>query len=106
VKIEKPKGITVPNLDKVVHFGIYFVFTIVWFVYFEGGKFKGAILKGILKAVLVSFLAGVSVEFLQQGLTKERSGDINDILANCVGILFSVVFLYQIKKYSELKSVK
>jgi len=106
VKIEKPKGITVPNFDKLVHFGIYFVFTIVWFAYFEGIKFMTPIFKGILKAALLAFLTGVSIEFLQQGFTKERSGDVKDVFANCLGILLAIVFLYQIKKYKELKTVK
>ena len=106
VKIEKPKGISVPNLDKLVHFGIYFIFTIVWFGYFEGLKFVTPILKGVLKAVLLAFVAGVSIEFLQQEFTKARSGDVQDVFANCLGILLAVVFLYRIKKYKELKTVK
>ena len=106
VKIEKPKSISVPNLDKLVHLGIYFVFTIVWFAYFKGLKFMTPMLKGVLKAVLLAFVVGVSIEFLQQGFTKARSGDIKDVFANCLGILLAVVFLYRIKKYKELKTVK
>jgi len=106
VKIEKPKGISVANLDKLVHFGIYFVFTIVWFAYFVGLKFVTPILKGAIKASLLAFFVGVSIEFLQQGLTKARSGDVQDVFANCLGILLAIVFLYQIKKYKELKTVK
>jgi len=106
VKLEKPKSISVPNFDKLVHFGIYFIFTIVWFAYFEGIKFVTPILKGVLKAALLAFLTGVSIEFLQQGFTKARSGDVKDVFANCLGIVSAVVFLYQIKKYKELNSVK
>jgi len=106
VKIEKPKGVSLANLDKLVHFGIYFIFTIIWFAYFEGVKFVTPILKGILKAALLAFLVGVSIEFLQQGFTKARSGDVNDVLANCLGIVSAVVFLCQVKKYKELNSVK
>ena len=106
VKIEKPKGVSVPNLDKLVHLGIYFVFTIVWFTYFKGLKFTTPMLKEVLKAALLAFLAGVSIEFLQQEFTEARSGDIKDVFANCLGILLAVVFLYRIKKYKELKTVK
>jgi len=106
VKIEKPKMVSVSNFDKFVHFGIYFIFTIVWFAYFEGVKFMTPIIKGLIKAALLAFIAGVSIEFLQEELTKARSGDINDVFANCLGILFAIVFLYQIKKHKELKTVK
>ena len=106
VKIEKPKGVSIPNLDKLVHFGIYFIFTIIWFAYFKGIKFVTPILKGVIKASLLAFLVGVSIELLQMGVTKARSGDLEDVFANCLGILLAIVFLYQIKKYKELKTVK
>lgn len=106
VKIEKPTGVSIPNLDKLVHFGIYFIFTIVWFACFHGLTFVTPMLKGVLKASLLAFIVGISIEFLQQELTKARSGEVKDVLANCLGILFAVVFLYWIKKYKELKTVK
>ena len=106
VKIEKPKAITISNFDKLVHVGIYFIFTIVWFAYLKAGSFIGSIKREVLKSVLFAFIAGVSIELLQQGLTNARSGDIKDVFANCLGILLAVVFLYQFKKYKELKSVK
>ena len=86
--------------------GIYFIFTIVWFAYLKAGSFIGSIKREVLKSVLFAFIAGVSIELLQQGLTNARSGDIKDVFANCLGILLAVVFLYQFKKYKELKSVK
>jgi VanZ family protein len=34
VKINSKIDVKVPQVDKIVHFGIYFVFTILWFVCF------------------------------------------------------------------------
>jgi len=106
VKVQSPVKISISNLDKLVHFGIYFVFTLVWFCSFSGIVFKKRIFKDVLKASLLAFFVGVSIEILQQLFTKFRSGDMNDVLANSFGILMAVVLLYQIKKYKELNSVK
>jgi VanZ family protein len=106
VKVQGLVKIPISNLDKVVHFGIYFVFTLVWFGYFSGLEFKKNILKEVLKASLLAFFAGISIELLQEFLRKARSGDVYDVLANSLGILMAVVILYQIKKYKELNSLK
>jgi len=106
VKVQSPVKISISNLDKVVHFGIYFIFTLVWFGYFSSLEFKKEILKDVLKASLFAFFVGISIELLQEFLRKARSGDFYDVLANSLGILMAVVLLYQIKKYKELKSVK
>jgi len=106
VKIEKPIDISISNLDKLIHAGVYFVFTLVWFGYFYGLQFKNRIFIGVLKASVLAFFVGVSIEVLQEFLRKARSGDVYDVYANCLGILMAVVLLYQIKKYKELNSVK
>jgi len=106
VKVQSPVKISISNLDKVVHFGIYFLFTLVWFGYFSGLKLKRSISKAVLKASLLAFFAGISIEILQEFLRKARSGDVYDVYANCLGILVAVVLLYQIKKNKELNSVK
>ena len=106
IKVQSPVRISINNLDKVVHFGIYFVFTLVWFGCFSGLEFKKSIFKGVFKASLLAFFVGLSIELLQEFLRKARSGDVYDVLANSLGILMAVVLLYQIKKYRELNSVK
>lgn len=106
VKVQSPVKISISNFDKLVHFGIYFINTLVWFGYFSGIDFKKQILKGILKASLLAFFVGVSIEILQESITIARSGDVNDVLANSLGILMAVVLLYRIKKYKELNSTK
>jgi len=106
VKVQSPVKITVNNFDKLVHLGIYFIFTLVWFAYFVGLKYRESIVKDVIKTSVLAFFVGVSIEISQQLFTEFRFGDVNDVLANTVGILLAVVFLYQIKKYKELKSVK
>ena len=106
VKVQVPVKISIRNLDKVVHFGIYFIFTLIWFGFFSGLDLKKNILKEVLKASLLAFFVGISIELLQEFLRKSRFGDVYDVLANSLGILMAVVFLYQIKKYKMLNSLK
>ena len=106
VKVQVPVKISIRNLDKVVHFGIYFIFTLIWFGFFSGLDLKKNILKEVLKASLLAFFVGISIELLQEFLRKSRFGDVYDVLANSLGILMAVVFLYQIKKYKKLNSLK
>jgi len=106
MKVQTSIGISVNNIDKIAHFGIYFIFTLVWFGYLSGMKFKKSFKNNCLKASFLAFFVGVSIEILQQLITKERSAEVYDVLANSLGILIAVIMLYQIKKYKELKSVK
>jgi len=106
VKVHSPIGVSISNLDKIVHFGIYFVFTLVWFGYFSEVRFGKLFVKNTIKASLLAFFVGVSVEVLQQLITKARTGEVYDVLANCTGILIAVILLCRVKKYKELKTVK
>jgi VanZ family protein len=93
-------------LDKLVHLAIYFIFTLVWFVYFYKATMGKRIVKSLVKASFFAFCAGVSIEILQKLLTKNRSADLNDILANSIGIAIAAVLLYQLQKYNKLNSLK
>jgi len=82
------------NIDKMVHFGMYFVLMSV--VIFEHRK-------NIKKPVNLFFLAliplsyGILMEILQLVLTSTRSGDIYDALADAAGIIASVLLWLMIK---------
>jgi VanZ family protein len=94
------------NVDKLVHLAIYFIFTLVWFAFFNGLVFSGNIFKSIIKSSVFAFFTGVIIEILQHTISKGRSADVNDVLANTLGILIAIFFLYKLKRQKNLKSNK
>jgi len=79
--------------DKVFHMGSYLVLTFFWGKYLILLKPKLSIKKLliILSASLV--LYGIIIEILQTVLTKNRVGEVQDVIANIVGIIFGVIVL-------------
>ncbi len=83
-----------PNIDKVVHFGMYFSLMMV--LVFENRK----IIKGFRNLFiigLIPFSYGILMEILQATLTVTRTGSIFDALANGAGILVSIFLWLLIK---------
>jgi VanZ family protein len=83
-----------PNIDKVVHFGMYFSLMMV--IVFENRK----IIKGYKHLFLIGllpFFYGVLMEILQATLTVTRTGSVFDALANGAGILVSIFLCLLIK---------
>lgn len=70
-------GAGIANLDKVVHFGIFFLLS---------GLFWKAFRIDIWKIVLFLAVYGAAVEFVQENFTR-RHGDLLDWLANMSGVL-------------------
>jgi VanZ family protein len=82
--------ITIPYLDKFVHSFFHFGFTLVWFSFFRKQLPSSIVGKLLLYAFLLSFVFGVSIEFLQEFYTKTRKGDVFDVMANTSGSVFAV----------------
>ena len=106
IKIKEPEGIGISHFDKIIHIGIYFICTLVWFMVFAVKSCKPVFYKKIVKASLVAFVIGVVIEILQELNPNARSGDINDVLANAVGILLAIAVIVKFKKYQTLNSTK
>ena len=82
------------HLDKVVHFTMYFTFTIV--LLFENRLIiKNA--KSLLVLSVIPFIFGSLIEILQSWLTTSRRGDFFDVLINLIGIFLAAAAwsLYQ-----------
>lgn len=75
--------------DKIAHGFFYFVNTILCFLYFYKPGLKGI----LLKVSLFSFIYGIIIEVLQFELPFGRSAEIEDVLANSVGILTAVLLI-------------
>lgn len=80
---------TFEHKDKIVHIGIYVLYTIIWFFYFNSGLQKIS----YKKAILLAFATGILIEILQGSCTQNRSADIFDVVANSIGISIAVFLI-------------
>lgn len=83
-----------PNLDKIVHVGLYFSFMSA--IIFENRKTINRSLQLFL-AALIPFAYGIFMEILQSSLTISRTASIYDVIANITGILLSVLLWLWLK---------
>jgi glycopeptide antibiotics resistance protein len=77
----------IPHFDKIVHFSLFFVLTLVFF-----RPVKKLTPNYYFWTPLVSLVVAVIIEFLQEKITASRSTDIYDFWANLCGTAFAVVF--------------
>ncbi|HSN48702.1 MAG TPA: VanZ family protein [Flavobacterium sp.] len=88
--------IDIPFLDKVIHSGFHFVFTVLWFLYLKK-KYIGANKVQLLFITIIgSFVLGIAIELMQQYYTTTRNGDIFDILANLFGAFLAAVAIIMV----------
>jgi VanZ family protein len=88
-----------PQVDKGVHFGMYFTFSLV-LVY---DIFKAKTGFTFIKIYFISGIMAVSyggiIELAQWLFTKTRSGDLYDFLFDLAGALFAVFTWSVLKKF-------
>ncbi len=78
-----------PNLDKIVHFSMYFGLSFSIFVYFIGKVIEKE--KLMLYIFFFSSLYGALMEFIQHISNLGRNANFYDFLANEVGIILAIV---------------
>ena len=94
---EKFENMPVPHfkfMDKIVHFGMYFV--LMSAILFENRN-KIMNLRKIILLSLFPLSYGILMEILQLTLTVSRSGSFYDAVADAAGVIGSVLFWYLIK---------
>ena len=93
-------GMTIPYLDKYVHFVLFGTFVFLWAFYRAARKGEIKTLR-IFNIFIVSCLYGIAMEYIQKYFIPNRDFDVNDILADILGAFggFLVcVFLLKNKK--------
>jgi VanZ family protein len=93
-KFAKGELTRIQNIDKIVHFGMYFLMMSV--IIIEHRKSIRNPVNLFLMA-LIPLVYGVLMEILQLTLTSTRSGDFYDGLFDAAGILASVILWLLIK---------
>ncbi|HKL33127.1 MAG TPA: VanZ family protein [Tangfeifania sp.] len=81
--------LNIPHFDKIVHFGLFFVFCLLLFRPFR--KLK---VNPYFWAPAISLFLAASLEVAQQAVSSSRSSNLYDFIANTAGILASIVFFH------------
>jgi VanZ family protein len=80
--------ISVPNFDKLVHFGMYFGLMSV--IILENFKtIRGS--HNLFLIGLIPLAYGILIEIMQSTLTSTRTGSFFDALADAAGIITSII---------------
>jgi VanZ family protein len=86
----------IPNLDKLVHFAMYF--GLMSAIIFDNRKTIKSN-RQLLLIALIPLFYGILMEILQATLTVSRFGSIYDVMANSTGIITSIIFWLMIKRF-------
>ena len=80
------------EIDKLVHFFMYFFLTVLWCLAYEN------FYKSNFKLLLFAIFFGFVLEIFQHILPFGRYFDLGDLVANSLGVIFGIFILYCIKK--------
>jgi VanZ family protein len=87
-KFQKSPLVNIPFMDKIVHFGMYFIMmSVIIIEHRKSLKNSGK----LFLFALIPLSYGILMEILQATLTVTRTGDFYDALADAAGILVSIV---------------
>jgi VanZ family protein len=92
--------INVPYIDKIGHFGLYFILMAVIILEHQA-SFKNT--RQLLLVALIPICFGTLMEILQMVLTNDRKGEILDAIFNSAGITSAVYIWLILKPYHKEK---
>ena len=101
-KFAKVQLTSIPNIDKIVHFGMYFIMMSVIIVEHRKNIRNPT---NLFLIALIPLSYGILMEILQLTLTSSRSGDFYDALFDGAGILTSVL-LWLIIKFAAKETIR
>ena len=93
INLSELPSIDVDDSDKILHVIAYALLMLTWYLTFH----KNSSLKMILKIAIACILYGTILEVIQGKLTTQRTADLLDIVANCVGVITMVLVLFMVK---------
>ena len=97
--------IKIPNLDKLIHLGIYAILTALWtiFIYQKATLSKQEKITWSFVLFLLAVADGIMIEFLQQLPIIHRDFDWFDALADGIGSAIGVFIGHYYEKMSTKK---
>ena len=100
-KFERVPFLNIPFLDKIVHFGMYFL--LMSAIIFVNRKTLEST-RRLFIISLIPLLYGIMIEVLQSMLTVNRSGSFYDVVFNTSGIYVSILIWLSIKPFKKKRS--
>ncbi|MDD3892310.1 MAG: VanZ family protein [Bacteroidales bacterium] len=97
--------IFIPHLDKVVHFALFFILTLI-LLYESRLRETNASLgkRTIVWIVVITFIYGSFLEGMQHFLIASRSGELADLIANFLGVVAALLlYWFGIKLLASIK---
>ena len=86
------------SLDKIGHFIIHAILSLIWLTYFFVKK-KGASTALMVLSILIFCLSyGIVIEVYQQMYVASRQADLLDVVANSIGTLAGLILFMNVKK--------
>jgi VanZ family protein len=81
--------------DKIVHATMYFILFCLILYGIKQTTLSNQ--KQLFIAAIICIIQGILIEFIQgSSFIQNRSFDVYDIVANCVGVIFGIIFLNKI----------
>ena len=96
LRITKVSFLSFSGMDKLEHIAAYFVLTYSWLLAVENKSSPSKLRNWV---VLLVFLFGLLLEIVQAFLTEYRIGEVFDLLANSMGIVFAFLFFDKLKPF-------
>lgn len=90
----------IPQFDKIVHFGMFFVFCLLLLRPLKRLQFKYYLL-----APLIAISLSAMLETSQHIISVSRNSDIKDFIANSMGVLSAVMIYYLFISNSKLEKL-
>jgi VanZ family protein len=101
-KIPRTNIFMIENFDKLVHFGMYFILSLIICSIIKIGDRKKIFI--ILLPILISVTTGGVLEIMQELLPINRSCSLGDFLANMSGaVVGALLYIYIPEKYKIKK---
>jgi VanZ family protein len=92
--------IGISGIDKYVHFGMHFVYTLLWSYYFNV-SLSNATFKKLVFVAISSLFYGILLEFAQEYFTTTRHADVFDVMANSTGAITALCLLAILLKIQQ-----
>jgi VanZ family protein len=86
------------SIDKMGHFIIHVLLSLIWLTYFFVRKKRVLSFKYVILIIIICLTYGIVIEVSQQVLYADRKADLYDILANSIGTLTGMLLFLNVKK--------
>jgi len=82
--------------DKLIHIGMFALLTLLWCYAFFKSNPSNNLLKIFLITGFVFIIYGAAMEFVQKYWIPNRSFELEDIIADTIGVILGFLFSYRI----------